>query len=90
MADVKQKKPGRTYNLKVKIGEKWTPLGNVFIRDDKTGGAVFLKKEDFLKACPEVDEKGQVVLSLFPHEPKADGNAPEKSGVKPEAKSEAA
>ncbi len=89
MADAKEKKgTGRTFDMSVKTGTdgeaKWNPLGQVWIRDDGSGGAVFLKKEDFLKVCTVTDEKGQVVISLFPHRSRA------KAGEKPAAKTEAA
>lgn len=84
------KQGGKTFNMKVKTqaeGEsekKWHALGNVYVRPDGSGGAVFLRKEDFDKLCTEVDEKGQVVIQLFPHEPKG------KSNGKSESKSQAA
>ena len=79
MADANQtKREGKTYDMSVKTSaegkSKWVALGMVFIRDNGSGGAVFLKSEQ-LKGIP-VDEKGQVVISLFPHRARPANGAP--------------
>ena len=88
MADGNQtKRSGRTYDMSVKTEvdgkSKWLGLGMVFVRDDGSGGAVFLRGEALANA-PK-DEKGQIVISLFPHRPRPANGAP-----KPEAKTQAA
>lgn len=51
MNDTKPKTPGRTYNIKRQElaadgQKKWTLLGRVFVRDDGTGGAVYVGEGD--------------------------------------------
>ena len=75
MADTKEtKSSGKTYDLSVKTEvegkSKWQGLGMVYIRDNGSGGAIFMKKEAFLAANLVADYKGQVVISLFPHRPR--------------------
>lgn len=62
MNDTKPKAQGRTYNIKTQeVGpdgqKKWRLLGRVFVRDDGTGGAVYVGDGD-----------AQRVLALFPRE----------------------
>lgn len=69
--DTKPKAQGRTYNIKTQeVGsdghKKWRMLGRVFVRDDGTGGAVYVGEGE-----------EQKMLALFPRDekPRARGSS---------------
>jgi len=40
------KKDGRSYNLKLKVAEKWKTVGTMFLREDGSGGVATIFKDD--------------------------------------------